>query len=68
MVQFHFSFLFFPDTYVSLIIFDQSFHSEKNLKKDRFLHLIPQKNRLEKCRLEVKSVFKNTDILGEVID
>ena len=37
---------------------------EKNLKKKWFLCLIPQKNRLEKCRLAVKSVFKNIYIWG----
>ena len=26
--------------------------------------MIPQKNRLEKCRLAVKSVFKNIDFWG----
>ena len=26
--------------------------------------MIPQKNRLEKCRLAVKSVFKNNDFWG----
>ena len=32
---------------------------EKNLKKNRFLCLITQKNRLKKCRLIVKFVFEN---------
>ena len=36
----------------------------KKYEKNRFLCLIPQKNRLEKCRLAVKSVFKNIDFLG----
>ena len=34
------------------------------MKKNRFSCLIPQKNRLEKCSLEVKSVFKNIDFWG----
>ena len=33
----------------------------------RFLSLIPQKNRLEKCRLKVKSFFENIDFV-EVMD
>ena len=37
---------------------------KKNLRKNRFLCLIPQKNRLEKCRFAVKSVFKNIDFWG----
>ena len=36
----------------------------KKSEKNRFLCLIPQKNRLEKCRLAVKSVFKNIDFWG----
>ena len=36
----------------------------KKSEKNRFLCLIPQKNRLEKCRLKVKSVFKNIDFCG----
>ena len=39
----------------------------KNLKKNRFLCLISQKNHLEKCSLKVKPVFENTDFV-EVID
>ena len=34
------------------------------MKKNRFSCLIPQKNRLEKCSLEVKSVFENIDFWG----
>ena len=37
---------------------------KKNLKKNRFLCLIPQKNHLKKCRLAVKSVFENIDFWG----
>ena len=36
----------------------------KKSEKNRFLCLIPQKNRLEKCRLKVKSVFKNIYFCG----
>ena len=36
----------------------------KKYEKNRFLCLIPLKNRLEKCRLAVKSVFKNNDFWG----
>ena len=36
----------------------------KKSEKNRFLCLIHQKNRLEKCRLKVKSVFKNIDFYG----
>ena len=36
----------------------------KKILKNRFLCLIPQKSRLEKCRLAVKSVFKNIDFWG----
>ena len=34
------------------------------MKKNWFSCLIPQKNRLEKCSLEVKSVFENIDFWG----
>ena len=36
---------------------------EKNIY-DRFQCLIPQKNRIEKCRLAEKSVFENIDFCG----
>ena len=36
----------------------------KKIWKNRFLCLIPQKNRLKKCRLAVKSVFENIDFWG----
>ena len=36
----------------------------KKSEKNRFLCLIPQKNRLKKCRLAVKSVFENIDFWG----
>ena len=36
----------------------------KKMKKNRFSCLIPQKNRLEKCSLEVKSVFENIYFWG----
>ena len=36
----------------------------KKSEKNRFLCLIPQKNRLEKCRLKVKLVFRNIDFCG----
>ena len=36
----------------------------KKSEKNGFWRLIPQKNRLEKCRLDVKSVFKNIDFWG----
>ena len=35
-------------------------------KKNRFLCLIPQKNRLEKRRLKVKLVFENIDFCGSL--
>ena len=37
---------------------------EKKYEKNRFSCLIPQKNHLEKCWLEVKSVFKNINFWG----
>ena len=36
----------------------------KKSEKNRFSCLIPQKNRLKKCRLAVKSVFENIDFWG----
>ena len=36
----------------------------KKFEKNRFWCLIPQKNRLEKCSLDVKLVFKNNDFWG----
>ena len=33
-------------------------------EKNRFLCVIPQKKRLEKCRSAVKSVFENIDLKG----
>ena len=36
----------------------------KKSEKNGFWRLIPQKNRLEKCRSAVKSVFKNIDFWG----
>ena len=36
----------------------------KKMKKNRFSCLIPQKNRIEKCRLVVKSVFENIGFCG----
>ena len=36
----------------------------KKYEKNRFSCLIPQKNRLEKCSLEVKSVFENIYFWG----
>ena len=64
---FHICFYFFPDTYVSLLIFYQRFFKEREGpfgEKNRFWCLIPQKNCLEKCRLKVKLVFKNIDFCG----
>ena len=62
-------FRFFSKSKIDVIIWVLRFLKSKGLwwkksEKNRFLCLIPQKNRLKKCRLEVKSVFKNIDFWG----